>query len=669
MFWRTKSELRNAMNEPDFLPSLRFHFLVMCLGAMVATGASGQTATTTSLTLTSGGSQVSSVSSGTMITLTASVTVGSTVVNQGQVNFCDATAACTDIHLLGTAQLSSSGNARMKLCPAAGSYSYRALFLGTPKTTVAYAGSASNPVALTVTGQTATAAAIVQSGSVGDYTLAASVFGFTKSQSLPTPTGTVSFLDTTTGNSSMGTASLTSVSGPGWINVNNVNVGNEPGAVVAGDFNNDGNLDLAVAINTTTTTVAILLGDGKGNFTAVSSNPITAAGFPVLTQDFNQDGIPDLLLSDNTDGAYMTVLLGNGDGTFTVAPGSPIGSNYGAFPLFVADFNGDGIPDLATSGGYYSTIWLGNGDGTFTEMPINSSTLLSVSGPEGDFNNDGIPDLLSYDGIDITVYLGRGDGTFNSGIQTAVNLGGSPYSLAAADFNGDGKLDLAIAIYGNPSSLFVFLGNGDGTFRPAPGSPTQVGSWASAVTVGDFNGDGVADLIVNGATDLTDVFVLLGNGDGTFALANTGSMQLPCCLNSAVGDFNGDGVSDIVSSAFYNGTADVYLTGAKQSGASITGVSISGQSPQNVIASYPGDTNYSASASASTALLAPAAAPVFNPPSGGVVVIGQSIVLSSSTPGAGIYYEESGAEQTGGVGTVFQRDSSRWHRKHHNSGI
>jgi trimeric autotransporter adhesin len=646
MFWNTKSELHNAMNPSSFLPGLRFHVWAMCLVGVVAACASGQTATTTSLTLTSGESQVSSVSSGTMITLSASVTAGSTGVKQGQVNFCDAAAACTDIHLLGTAQLNSSGTAQIQLRPAAGSYSYKAIFLGTPKTTVAYAGSASNSAVLTVTGLPATVTAIAQSESAGTYTLAASVFGFTKSQSLPPPTGSVSFLDTSTGNSSLGTANLTSMSGLGWININNAKVGNEPGAVVAGDFNNDGNLDLAVAVNTTSTTVAILLGDGKGNFTAVASNPITAAGFPVLTQDFNQDGIPDLLLSNNTDGT-VTALLGNGDGTFTIAPGSPFAGGYGAFPVFAADFNGDGIQDLAIAG-YYTTIWLGNGDGTFTEMPVNSSTLMSISGPEGDFNDDGIPDLLNYDGVNITVFLGNGDGTFNPGVETAVNLGGTSYSLAAADFNGDGKLDLAIAASGGPDSVYVFLGNGDGTFTPAPGSPTQVGSLASQIAVGDFNGDGVADLTVNNASDLTDLFVLLGNGDGTFALASTGSMQLPSTF-SAVGDFNGDGVSDLVSSDFYNGTADVYLTGTKQSGASITGVSISGQSPQNVIANYPGDSNYGASASAATALLVSAAAPVFNPPSGAVVVAGNGIVLSSSTPGAGIYYQESGAEQSGWV--------------------
>jgi trimeric autotransporter adhesin len=642
-------EALSAMYRSGTSPRLRFHtFVIVWLTLATCVSTFGVTTTTTSLTLTSSGNQVSSVSSGTTITLTASVVAGSTAVEQGQVSFCDATSAyCTDIHLLGTAQLDSSGKAQLQLRPGPGSYSYKAIFLGTPKATIRYSGSVSSSYSLTVAGEATTATTITQGGSSANYTLTASVFGFTKSPTLPNPTGSVAFLDTTTNNSSLGMANLNPVGGLGWVNIGNADVGNEPGAVVTGDFNGDGNLDLAVSVNTLTTTVAILLGDGRGNFSQVTSNPITAVGSPVLVQDFNQDGIPDLLLSSSPESATMTVLLGNGDGTFTVAPGSPMVSNYGAYPLFVADFNGDGILDLATSGGYYSTMWLGHGDGSFTEMPITNSTLSAVSGPVGDFNNDGIPDLIDFTGPTVSVYLGKGDGTFKPAINTTVNVGSSQYSLAAADFNGDGKLDLAIAEYGDPSSLFVFLGNGDGTFAAAPGSPTQVGLWASRIAVGDFNGDGIADLIVNNATSPTDLFVALGNGDGTFALASTGSTQLPCCLNFAAGDFNGDGVTDIVSSDFYNGTADVFLTGTKQSSATVGGISVSGQSPQNVIASYPGDSNYISSQSPSTALMVQAAAPAFAPSSGGTILLSQTITITSSTPGASIYYQSSDGS-TGG---------------------
>jgi hypothetical protein len=228
-----------------------------------------------------------------IITLTASVSSGSTVIKQGQVNFCDATVTyCTDIHLLGTSQITSSGVAKLSLRPATGSYSYKAVFLGTPKTAVPYSASASS------IGKVATATTIAQSGTSGDYALTASVLGFTTSQALAAPGGTVSFLDTTTNNSVLDMASLNPVGGPAWVNANNPAVGNTPGDIVTGDFNGDGNLDLAVGINTVQGySVSILLGDGQGNFTLVPDNSVIAGGGPLAVADFNQDGIPDLLLS------------------------------------------------------------------------------------------------------------------------------------------------------------------------------------------------------------------------------------------------------------------------------------------------------------------------------------------------------------------------------------
>src|SRR5271169_1272885 len=342
---------------PNCLGNLACRFYLLKLASffwiIVATclSALAQTATTTSLTLTSGGNSITSINAGTMITLTASVAAGSTVIKQGQVNFCDATATyCTDVHLLGTSQITSSGVAKFNLRPATGSYSYKAVFLGTPKTVVRYSRSASSSANLTVTGKVATATAIAQSGTSGDYTLTASVLGFTNSQALPTPGGNVSFLDTTTNNSVLDMTSLNPAAGPGWVNESSPAIGHTPGSIVTGDFNGDGNLDIAVSINTVQgSSVSVLLGDGQGNFTPVSGNSMIAGGEPLAVADFNQDGIPDLLLSDGSSGS-LTIVLGNGDGTFRQAAGSPLISNYGVNPVAVADFNGDGIPDIAAGG-------------------------------------------------------------------------------------------------------------------------------------------------------------------------------------------------------------------------------------------------------------------------------------------------------------------------------
>ena len=164
------------------------------------------TATTTALTVTSAGSEVMSVDAGTVITLTATVTSAispGTSVNPGLVEFCDATAVhCEDSALLGTAQLTTAGMATFKFRPGIGSHTYQAVFAGTGS----YAKSISSTATLTVTGLYPTASSIVSSGSVGNYTLTATVVG----AGSPTfgPTGEVSFLDTTSGNASLGTAAL-----------------------------------------------------------------------------------------------------------------------------------------------------------------------------------------------------------------------------------------------------------------------------------------------------------------------------------------------------------------------------------------------------------------------------------------------------------------------------
>lgn len=223
----------------------------------------GQTATTTSLAVSSGGAAVTTVTAGNMVTLTASVVAGSATVKQGQVKFCDATAPrCSDIHLLGLSQLSSTGKAVLHLRPGAGSYSYNAEFLGTPKSTVPYAGSVSTASNLTVTGPIATWTMIAQSGPSGNYTLSASVYGFweVNQRVCANRNDLVSGYD----DQQCGAVDVNvdiGWHGPFFVNVSNPAVGSVAGAIVAGDFNGDGNLDLAVGISSLTSTVAILLGE------------------------------------------------------------------------------------------------------------------------------------------------------------------------------------------------------------------------------------------------------------------------------------------------------------------------------------------------------------------------------------------------------------------------
>jgi hypothetical protein len=223
-----------------------------------------------------------------------------------------------------------------------------------------------------------------------------------------------------------------------------------------------------------------------------------------------------------------------------------------------ADFNGDGIADLAVIGPQQLLILLGNGDGTFGV----SQNLAGGGGiVTADFNGDGKADL-AFIKINNTitsvfsVLLGNGDGTFIETPSYGYSLFPSQIvSLAVGDFNGDGNPDLVIGGYvtiPTPSLAYttyvpaalVFLGKGDGTFTQGPpaNSATYASAYLAAVTaiqVGDFNGDGKADIATGGA-------VYLGQGDGTF---NPVPYSYGNANIAAVGNFNGDGRTDVVTTS------------------------------------------------------------------------------------------------------------------------
>jgi predicted NUDIX family NTP pyrophosphohydrolase len=317
----------------------------------------------------------------------------------------------------------------------------------------------------------------------------------------------------------------------------NFGAGRSPWSVAVGDFNGDGTPDLAVANHDYVSgKVSVLLGNGDGSFQAAQDFGVGSYPVSVAVGDFNGDGTPDLAVA-NESSKDVSVLLSNGDGSFEVAQNFVAGRS--PYSVAVGDFNGDGKPDLAVAGGSVSVL-LGNGDGTFQAALDVDFGRGGVSVVVGDFNADGNLDLAVAGGGNVSVLLGNGDGSF----QAAQNFraGNSPVSVAVGDFNGDGKPDLAVANYFySYGTVAVLLGNGDGSFQPA--QYFLVGSGASSVAVGDFNGDGKLDLAVanNGSNDVS---VLLGNGDGSFEAAQSfGAGSYP--ISVAVGDFNGDGTPDL----------------------------------------------------------------------------------------------------------------------------
>jgi hypothetical protein len=293
----------------------------------------------------------------------------------------------------------------------------------------------------------------------------------------------------------------------------------------AGDFNNDGFLDLVVADqNSGGFFIDTYFGNGNGTFKTVFPNHAVVPAVLIITGLFNKDQFLDIAASD---GVGNTEILTNYGGSFFLphqvfrSPADPRAPIIG---LAAGDFNGDGKLDLIATG-RTANIYLGNGDGTFGgPMPINTSSRFNGNLAVGDFNGDGKLDLAIANG-EIEVLLGNGDGTFQSPKIYPTTY--QALSVSIADVNGDGKLDIIT------NGMDVLLGNGDGTFTK--GSSVLVinsGNLISNPFIGDFNGDGKLDVAIG-------FWLLLGNGDGTFQnpvqLANDNATTL------AVGDFNDDG--------------------------------------------------------------------------------------------------------------------------------
>jgi hypothetical protein len=343
--------------------------------------------------------------------------------------------------------------------------------------------------------------------------------------------------------------------------------------IAAADFNEDGKPDLAVAANVR---MYVFLGNGDGTFTPTAASPVPVQSppyddfgspyvGPIAVGDFNHSGHPGLAIGEFNNQAAV-ILLGNGTGNF--APSSASFANAFAMPinaLDAADFNADGNLDLAIVNGvgYQSFVALGYGDGAFNTAGSLYSGGFSASAAVGDFNADGKLDTAlasggtaALGGSGVTVSLGNGDGTFMLAGGSPISLGTNLSAIVTADFNGDGKLDLAVTDSGG-NAVLILPGNGDGTF----GAPTTipVGNGPDSIVVGDFNDDGKLDLAVANSGDAT-ITILLGNGDGTFTSASGSPYavgQYPFQMTAA--DFNGDGKLDLAVVNLTDGTVSILL--------------------------------------------------------------------------------------------------------------
>jgi type II secretory pathway component GspD/PulD (secretin) len=295
--------------------------------------------------------------------------------------------------------------------------------------------------------------------------------------------------------------------------------GQDPVAVVSGDFTSSGNIDLA-AVNHSSNTVSILLGNGNGTFTA-GANLTTGSG-PVAAAiaDFNGDGIPDLAVLNQTDDT-VSIFLGNGDGTFTLKGTFATGKNPVA--MVTTEFTSSGHFDLAVVNQSENTvsILLGNGDGTFQPQATFATGASPSAIVSADFNNDGRPDLAvtNQTANTASVFLGNGDGTFRNSVT--LPTGNAPVAIAANQFDLDTSATQDLVIVNQADdTMLLYLGNGDGTFTQGQtfllNNASSTGNKPIAITEGDFNVDGLPDLAVTDQ-DTDTVSVFIGNGDGTFA--------------------------------------------------------------------------------------------------------------------------------------------------------
>jgi hypothetical protein len=344
-----------------------------------------------------------------------------------------------------------------------------------------------------------------------------------------------------------------------------VDVASGPMSIATGDFNGDGRLDL-IASCAGSSLVSVLLNDGKGKFTLVNfpsdlSGPDRSL---VITGDFNGDGKIDAIISSQTQ-EQLYFLAGEGNGSFK----SPVPLSKQALgeinSLIAVDVNNDGKVDMAFASVAPTglNVMLGEGNGKF-KAPLFSTTVGVSSIAFADVNGDGLLDVAvpsTYNSLEIP--LGDGKGQF--GVSKTISTPGpvyGPNSTVAADFNGDGKLDLATAETDFPNGqIAVVLGNGKGGFDSPIISPllSEAINNGDMMLSGDFNGDGKPDLIV--MNDYSTGFqVLLGNGDGSFqAPVNT---DLNTAITFAMGDVNGDGKTDVVVISTVNAQSlvSVYLS-------------------------------------------------------------------------------------------------------------
>lgn len=370
--------------------------------------------------------------------------------------------------------------------------------------------------------------------------------------------------------SSLSTAGITSENFP----ISTLTTGNAPSFVTAASLRNNGIQDLIVA-NHADNDISVYLGNGDGTFANPVTYPTGLGPVWIATGDFNNDGATDLAVVDKGANT-VSILLGNGDGTFKPKVDYPTGS----VPVSVvaSDLNGDGNLDLAVANQTDNTVSLlfGNGAGSFGPLAGIPSLLAAGRAPTalalGDFNGakyaNGNPilDLVVANQNDNTVslFLGNGNGTFRP--RTDYATGASPVYVATGDFNGDGILDVATANFMD-NTVSILLGqaaaNGTAAGTLASRADYTAGTGPTSIAVGDYNRDGISDLAVTDSTS-NALAILFGGIAGTFNTPyqlNVGTDP----VSVVTADFDGNGTPDGAVANNASNTVSVILNQSSSS--------------------------------------------------------------------------------------------------------
>jgi ATP:corrinoid adenosyltransferase len=345
-----------------------------------------------------------------------------------------------------------------------------------------------------------------------------------------------------------------------------IRVDGNPNDIVAADLNGDGSPDL-VATNGGTSAVSILLGNGHGAFAPGPGAPLPAPFPPhmAVVGDINDDDKPDLIASGH-DSHGVSVWLGDGEGRFQSAAGSPFAALSGGkahnHGLALGDLDGDGDLDVATTDDevHVVAVLLGNGKGGFEPAPRSPFAVGRQPYPLalGDINGDARLDVVTpnVESGSLSILLGDGRGGFTPATGTPIRVSARPYFVALGDLDGDRKPDV-VASHDDDTRVTVLLGDGRGGFRPAAGSPLDVGRRPWKVVLHDMDRNGTKDLVLAAGGV---VAVMLGDGRGRFSPAAGSPFPVGRgAWSVAVSDFDGDGRADFATANLETGTISVLL--------------------------------------------------------------------------------------------------------------